>query len=119
MYRNAIDITSANLAELEPEHLISDSIIDFFLKHLYREGLYSLGRPGNKEFLFIRCLFWLELNAISVGNIPQIFFSHHKGIFSSIGNIDIFEKKFLFVPIVMKYVLPRITLDTAPSAQED
>jgi len=81
--RDVITLTQADIERLEPDQLLNDNIIEFYLKYLREEEL----RDIKDRIYFFNTFFWPKLK------------KNQMEVLSWTGEEDIFTKRFLFVPI--------------------
>ncbi|BDA46428.1 probable Sentrin-specific protease 7 at N-terminal half [Coccomyxa sp. Obi] len=98
----AVEITPADLARLEPEEFLNDTIIDFFMRYIWE----NLGEDVKKRCYFFNSFFWKKLteksgSAASLDSGPRgpVAIANHERVKKWTKALDIFEKDFLFVPI--------------------
>jgi sentrin-specific protease 7 len=92
-----VTLTEADVERLEPEQLLNDNIIEFYLKYLYEEALFPGKNQQREQFYFFNTFFWPKLQS-SKEEAQMI------KLLSWTRNVDIFKKRFLFVPINDGYV---------------
>ncbi|ELR15572.1 uncharacterized protein ACA1_164210 [Acanthamoeba castellanii str. Neff] len=90
--RDVVTLTQADVERLEPEQLLNDNIIEFYLKYLYEEALFPDNAPQRDQFYFFNTFFWPKLQSLKSED-------QMKNLLSWTRNVDIFKKRFLFVPI--------------------
>ncbi len=87
-----VTLTQADVERLEPEQLLNDNIIEFYLKYLHEEALFPDNAPQRDQFYFFNTFFWPKLQSLKSED-------QMKNLLSWTRNVDIFKKRFLFVPI--------------------
>ncbi|KAL6063402.1 cysteine-type peptidase [Balamuthia mandrillaris] len=86
--KDAITLTAADVARLEPMELLNDNIIEFYLKHLQLNSRSSVNIAD--QCYFYNTFFWPKLN--TCGRDKEKILKWTK-------NVDIFSKRFLIIPI--------------------
>ncbi|KAK9906862.1 hypothetical protein WJX75_009356 [Coccomyxa subellipsoidea] len=98
----AVEITPADLARLDPEEFLNDTIIDFFMRYIWEQ----LSDDVKDRCYFFNSFFWKKLTEKSTGannldNGPRgsVAAANHERVKKWTKGLDIFKKDFLFVPI--------------------
>ncbi|CAL8462561.1 g2094 [Coccomyxa elongata] len=98
----AVEITPADLARLEPDEFLNDTIIDFFMRHIWD----NLREDVRRRCYFFNSFFWKKLTeksglaaSLDTGPRGPMATANHERVKKWTKALDIFEKDFLFVPI--------------------
>ena len=83
--KGAVTITEEDLKVLEPDQFLNDNIIEFYMKYIYHNVL----KETKDDFHFFNSFFYK-----SIKNYDRV---------KKWTEIDIFDKKYVFVPINEKY----------------
>ena len=82
-------VTRADLDTLQDEELLNDTIMDFYIKHIES----NLDQETKQQCHFFSTFFWKRLNQEKDAR------ARHAGVAKWTRKVDIFSKRFLFVPI--------------------
>lgn len=87
-HKDVVTITQGDLDRLEPDQLLNDNIIEFYLKYLHREVITR----DKDKFHFFNTFFWAKLRSTAANG-------EKKQVLSWTRNVNLFDKKFIFVPV--------------------
>ncbi|MGB1601779.1 MAG: Ulp1 family isopeptidase, partial [Promethearchaeia archaeon] len=86
---DTVTVTRADLDTLQDEELLNDTIMDFYIKHIES----NLDQETKQQCHFFSTFFWKRLNQEKDAR------ARHAGVAKWTRKVDIFSKRFLFVPI--------------------
>jgi len=86
---DTVTVTRGDLNTLADEELLNDTVMDFYIKYLEA----NLSVEEREQCHFFSTFFWKRL---SQEQNPE---ARHKGVERWTNKVDLFEKRFLFVPI--------------------
>lgn len=95
---DAVTVTENDFKLLNPGEFLSDTIIDFYIKHLQS----TLSEHNKKQFYFFNCFFYRKLTEIDKGLLygSEKWKSAFERVKRWTTKVNIFEKDYLFIPIM-------------------
>lgn len=91
-----VSVTTADLPRLEPGEFLNDTIIDFYLRYIQRSEVSAHRR--DQVYIF-SSFFYSKLAACAKDEL-----GNNKSIHRWTRNVDIFNYRYLVVPVNDKYV---------------